>query len=72
MATRSEKLAGLATSPTTGEFHVEPLPKLAELGETYGFKRGQQMFDESLERWRVNLEKSLNKIIRELSSGDSG
>lgn len=64
-ATKQQKLDSLATKQTSGEFHIEPPPKLAELSAGYGFKRGQEMFDEQLSAWVVNLEKSINKQFRE-------
>ncbi len=72
MATKQEKLDALATTPTSGAFHIEPLPKLSEMAMGYGFKRGNEMFDEAMERWRVNLEKSINKVLNEVSPGDTG
>jgi len=63
--TKQQKLDSLATSPATGQFHVEPLPKLSEMAMGYGFKRGNEMWDEAMERWRVNLEKAVNKILSE-------
>jgi hypothetical protein len=73
-ATKQQKLDSLATKQTSGEFHIEPFPKLAEMAMGYGFKRGNEMFDEAMERWRVNLEKSINKALREqdVSPGDPG
>ena len=73
MPTKAEKLSSLATSGTTGagKFHIEPLPKLAELSNGYGFKRGQEMFDEAMERWRINLEKSINKALAGNATSDS-
>lgn len=69
MATKAEKLANLTPTGATGagKFHVEPLPKLAELSMGYGFKKGNEMFDEAMERWRVNLEKAVNKALDTVS-----
>lgn len=75
-ATKQQKLDSLATAPAgTGvAFHIEPLPKLSEMAMGYGFKRGNEMFDEAMERWRVKLEQSITKALREqeVSPGDPG
>lgn len=75
-ATKQQKLDSLATTPAgaAGTFHIEPLPKLSEMAMGYGFKRGNEMWDEAMERWRVTLEKSLNKALHEpdVSPGNPG
>lgn len=59
--TKADKIAQLATKRVTGEFRVTPFPKLSELCTTYGFKDGMRRFEEETEKWRVELEKSLNE-----------
>lgn len=73
-ATRQQKIDSLATKATVGEFHIEPFPKLGELMMTHGFKRGAEVWDEQMERARVQLEQQINKALRDqdVSSGDPG
>lgn len=54
-------------------FHVEPLPKLAELMMNHGFKEGAVKWDQEAERWRQTLERQINERIvkaQALSSGN--
>lgn len=74
-ATRQQKIDSLATKATvSGEFHIEPFPKLGELIAARGLKQGAQDYDEAMERARIQIEQAVNKSLRsqDLSPGNPG
>lgn len=74
-ATKQDKLDSLATKASSGQFRVPTMPKALEWVRQLGLKDGLGKYDEAMETWARDLEKSINERVikvNEVSSGNPG
>lgn len=53
----------VATSSGSNDVKIPPLPKLQNIIMDSGFAAGISQFDEQMEEWRQNLERTLNQQL---------
>lgn len=74
-ATKQDKIDSLATKSSSGQFRVPTVPKALEFVRQSGLKDGLGKYDEAMETWARDLEKSINERIikaNEIASGNPG
>lgn len=61
----------VSAGPASNDVKVRSMPKLSEFVREHGFKSGVAKFDEAMEQWRQQHERTLNERLQGKAAGVS-